>query len=61
VKKTARGYYTVEFQLITSTPQSTPEFWITERYARLMEHSILRNPAYWLWTHKRWKHKRENT
>ncbi|MDR0836095.1 MAG: lysophospholipid acyltransferase family protein [Tannerella sp.] len=59
VKKTARGFYTIELKLITSTPQETPEFWITEQYARLMENSILRNPAYWLWTHKRWKHSLE--
>jgi KDO2-lipid IV(A) lauroyltransferase len=61
VRKTARGFYTVEFKLITSTPQTTPEFWITEQYARLMENNILRNPAYWLWTHKRWKHKRKSS
>jgi len=58
-KKTARGHYTVDFKLITDKPQDTPENWITEQYARLMEACILRDPAYWLWTHKRWKHKRE--
>jgi len=59
VKKVKRGYYTVDLQLMTSTPKETPEFWITEQYARRMERSILRNPAYWLWTHKRWKYKHE--
>ncbi|WP_085536214.1 lysophospholipid acyltransferase family protein [Massilibacteroides vaginae] len=58
-KKTSRGYYTVDFKLITDKPQETPEFWITEQYTRMMEECILRDPAYWLWTHKRWKHKRE--
>lgn len=57
-KKVKRGYYTVDMHLITETPKQTPEFWITEQYARLMEKCILRNPAFWLWTHKRWKHKR---
>lgn len=57
--KVKRGYYTVDMKLITKTPKDTPEFWITEQYARMMEHCIMRNPAYWLWTHKRWKHKRE--
>jgi KDO2-lipid IV(A) lauroyltransferase len=57
-RKRGRGFYSVEFIQITKTPQATPEFWITEQYARLMEHSILRNPAYWLWTHKRWKYTR---
>ncbi|RHJ90280.1 lysophospholipid acyltransferase family protein [Parabacteroides bouchesdurhonensis] len=56
-KRVKRGYYTVDMVLITKTPQLTPEYWITEQYARLMEKCILRNPAYWLWTHKRWKYK----
>lgn len=59
-KKIKRGQYTVDMKLITKTPKSTPEFWITEEYARLMEKCILRNPAYWLWTHKRWKYKKNN-
>ena len=57
-KKVKRGYYTVDMKLITSTPKEMPENQITEAYARLMETCILRDPAYWLWTHKRWKHKR---
>lgn len=55
----ARGYYTSELKLITDKPKETPEFFITERYARLMEETILRDPAGWLWTHRRWKHKHE--
>jgi len=57
-KKVKRGYYTVDMELLTKSPKETPEFWITEQYTQLMEKCILRNPAYWLWTHKRWKHKR---
>lgn len=59
VKRIRRGNYTVDTVLITETPKETPEFWITEQYVRLMEQTIQRAPAYWLWTHKRWKHKRE--
>ena len=59
-RKVKRGYYTVDMDIITKTPKETPEYWITEQYARRMETSILRNPAYWLWTHKRWKHKRDD-
>ena len=57
-KQAKRGYYTVDMKLITETPKETPENWITEQYARLMEKCILRNPSGWLWTHKRWKYKR---
>lgn len=60
VKKIKRGYYTVDFVLMTDNPKETPDNWITEQYARKMEQSILRDPAYWLWTHKRWKHKHED-
>ncbi|MDR2496804.1 MAG: lysophospholipid acyltransferase family protein [Tannerellaceae bacterium] len=61
VKQLRRGYYTVEFLEITSAPRQTPDFFITEKYARLMEQTILRNPSLWLWTHKRWKHTANNT
>ncbi|MDH6358637.1 lysophospholipid acyltransferase family protein [Parabacteroides sp. PF5-9] len=59
VQKVKRGHYTVDLELITANAKDTPEFWITEQYARRMERSILRDPAYWLWTHKRWKHAAE--
>ena len=58
-QKVKRGYYTVDMKLITENPKETPENYITKRYARLLEKMILRDPAYWLWTHKRWKHKHE--
>ena len=59
VRKKKRGFYTLRMELIAENPRTTPENDITERYARLMEKSILRDPAYWLWTHKRWKYKHE--
>lgn len=55
IRRIKRGYYTAEYKLITSTPKDCPEFWITEQYTRLMEETINRAPAYWLWSHKRWK------
>jgi KDO2-lipid IV(A) lauroyltransferase len=60
VQKNKRGYYHVEFKLLSATPQETPPYYLTEQYTRLMEQTILRNPAYWLWTHRRWKHKPED-
>jgi len=58
VSKTSRGCYQSEFKVISDAPNETAENEITEKYARLMEKTILRDPAFWLWTHKRWKHKR---
>jgi len=59
VEKTGRGRYRTTYELITDKPKETETFEITEKYARLMEKTILREPAYWLWTHKRWKHKHQ--
>lgn len=59
VRKERRGHYVGTVRQITDDPKSEPEFKITEDYIRAMEKTILRNPAYWLWTHKRWKRTRE--
>ena len=59
VQRIKRGYYESAFRLVCEHPQQSPEFELTETYTRMMEETILRNPAYWLWTHKRWKHKKE--
>ncbi|MDR1814905.1 MAG: lysophospholipid acyltransferase family protein, partial [Tannerella sp.] len=59
LKPVRRGYYTVDFQLITDRPKETPENWITEQFARRMETCILHDPALWLWSHKRWKYSRD--
>lgn len=59
-QKVKRGHYTVDMVLLTKEPRQMAPFQITEEYTRMMEKSILRQPAYWLWTHKRWKHKRSD-
>ncbi|MDR1454778.1 MAG: lysophospholipid acyltransferase family protein [Tannerella sp.] len=58
IRKIRRGYYTVDFELMTDRPKEMPACWITEEYTRRMERNILRDPACWLWTHKRWKYRR---
>lgn len=57
ITKIKRGKYICECKLISDQPKEEPEFAITERYIREFEKTILRNPAYWLWSHNRWKHK----
>lgn len=59
IQKVKRGYYKGTVKLISRTPSQDPEFSITEKYIREMEKTILRDPAYWLWTHKRWKRSRQ--
>lgn len=60
ITKTGRGRYSCEVKLITNSPKEEPEFAITEKYIREMEKTILRNPAYWLWSHRRWKYQKED-
>ena len=58
INKEKRGYYSFEFFDVTDKPQETKEGEITEIVTHLLEKDIKEHPQYWLWTHKRWKHKR---
>lgn len=60
LERIKRGYCQVTFELVTTDPKSTIEGEITEYFAKAIERTIDRAPAYWFWSHKRWKHKREN-
>ncbi len=57
-KKVKRGFYEVELVLITDQAKQCPKFEITEKSNRLMESLIMENPEFWLWSHRKWKHKR---
>jgi KDO2-lipid IV(A) lauroyltransferase len=56
--KMKRGYYEVEYELITDNPQLSSHGEITESFTKMIEKDILSTPQYWLWSHKRWKHKK---
>jgi KDO2-lipid IV(A) lauroyltransferase len=58
MRRVRRGHYTLEIQELTQTPQTEPEHAITEMHLRALERLILEHPSNWLWSHKRWKHKR---
>jgi Kdo2-lipid IVA lauroyltransferase/acyltransferase len=57
-RRTSRGRYTGFISLITDEPKNTGELEITGKYIRMLENAIVTNPDNWLWSHKRWKHKR---
>ncbi len=57
MERVSRGNYTVTFRFITDDPRSLPDYAITEKYVQLIEEGIRRNPADYLWSHRRWKHK----
>lgn len=57
VKRIKRGYYETTFHTITKDPNSFPDYQITDEYMKLVEKQIYEAPEYYLWTHKRWKHR----
>lgn len=58
IRRTGRMRYHGNIQLITNDPRQTGDYMITEKYIRLLENSIRENPDNWLWSHRRWKHRK---
>lgn len=58
LKKVKRGYYQLEFVEVTNTPSEKTYGEITEKVTHLLEQDIIAQPEYWLWSHRRWKHKK---
>ena len=58
IQKIKRGFYELKLVVLTENPASLPDGEITKLYAEHLEKSILQEPAYWLWSHKRWKYGR---
>ena len=55
VRKLSRGHYECTLVPLSDDIAAEPYGSVTTRYARLLERRIKAEPAYWLWTHKRWK------
>lgn len=58
VEKPSRGHYRLTFKRIEPLTDSG-EFPVTRRYLQMLEATIRRDPRFWLWSHNRWKRKRE--
>lgn len=56
--QTDRGQYAMSFETVFDNPLETEEGEITEVYTKKLEKQIIAKPHLWLWSHKRWKHKR---
>ena len=54
-----RGYYTATYKLITREPNTLPADDITRRFFCLLEGTIRQEPAFYLWSHNRWKRTKE--
>jgi KDO2-lipid IV(A) lauroyltransferase len=60
MNRVKRGYYEVTFQMICEDPLQTENGFIMEQYVRHTERFIQNHPDNWLWSHRRWKHSRNN-
>ncbi len=58
VKKVKRGYYEIFVDVLCANPNETKEGEISEMHTRKLEEDIIKQPQNWLWSHKRWKHKK---
>ncbi len=55
MEKTARGHYRITCRLLDDGTHAGEPGTLTRNYAAMLQDTITRNPAIWLWTHKRWK------
>ena len=60
ITKIKRGYYEAEFLLLFENPADVSGEDIMLGYVKKMEEIIREKPEYYLWSHRRWKHKRPN-
>lgn len=57
-RRLRRGYYELEFIRLYDGEECVAPNEITERYVRRLETIITAEPGMWLWSHRRWKHRR---
>ena len=58
VRRIRRGYYEVELSQLWDGREVTEANAVTERYARACEIDVLKSPADWLWSYRRWRLKK---
>lgn len=59
-KKVKRGHYESTFIPLTTTPKEYPNYQITKLFLEMVEEQIKEAPQYYLWSHKRWKHRNKS-
>jgi KDO2-lipid IV(A) lauroyltransferase len=57
-KKVKRGYYEATFEKLSENAKEVPNYEITDQFLKLVEQQIYEQPEFYLWSHKRWKHRK---
>lgn len=59
IQKVRRGYYNLTIELLFDKTRDLPKYLVTNTHVKRLEELIREKPEYWLWTHRRWKYKKE--
>jgi Kdo2-lipid IVA lauroyltransferase/acyltransferase len=59
IQKVRRGYYDLTIELLFENSRDLPKYLVTNTHVKRLEEVIREKPEYWLWTHRRWKYKKE--
>ena len=59
MERPCRGRYICTFKLVSEHASQEPENQITVRFFQMLEETIRHQPAFYLWTHNRWKRTHE--
>ncbi|MDH3243882.1 MAG: lysophospholipid acyltransferase family protein [Saprospiraceae bacterium] len=58
IQRPRRGNYAMTAEVLVEDPSRMTEDEISEVHTKRLEKDITDNPHIWLWTHRRWKHKK---
>jgi KDO2-lipid IV(A) lauroyltransferase len=58
VNSNKRGYYNCDTKLLVEESNTTSDGSISKLHSKELEENIIKNPHNWLWSHRRWKIKR---
>jgi Kdo2-lipid IVA lauroyltransferase/acyltransferase len=58
VKRLKRGYYEISAEMLVEKPADAAPDMISISHTKMLEKDILAQPEIWLWSHRRWKHRR---
>ena len=58
IQRIKRGYYNLDIELLFDHTAGLSEDEITEKHVRRLEEIIREKPENWIWSHRRWKHKK---
>ncbi|MFV0289932.1 MAG: lysophospholipid acyltransferase family protein [Mangrovibacterium sp.] len=59
IHKVKRGQYIAHFFEVDPSPKDSGELAVLQNYMDILEEVINQQPTYWLWSHRRWKHQRQ--